>query len=155
VKFAGDEEKVEMNTRLDERLDQRRDPDPQEKSLGELVKSLSEQSSQLVRDEIKLATAELKDKGKRAGLGAGMLGGAGVVALYGAGALTAASIMALGLAMADWIAAMIIAGLLFAVAGVLALVGKKKVTQAVPPAPEQAIEEFKTDIAVVKERAHR
>jgi MFS family permease len=132
-----------------------RRPDPAEMSMGELVSSLSEQTSQLVRDEIRLATKELQAKGKHAGLGVGMFGGAGVVALYGVGALVAAGIGGLAMAMDVWAAALIVAGILFAVAGVLALTGKKQVAQAVPPAPEQAMAGVKADIETVKESAHR
>ena len=97
-----------------------RRPDPAEMSMGELVSSLSEQTSRLVRDEIKLATKELQAKGKHAGLGAGMFGGAGVVALFGVGALVTAAIGGLAMAMDVWAAALIVAVVLFAVAGVLA-----------------------------------
>jgi len=130
-------------------------PDVHDQSVKDLVKSLSEETSRLVRDEIKLATLELKDKGKHAGLGVGMFGGAGVVALYGAGALIAAAIMALALAMAAWAAALIVAVVLFAVATILAITGKRQVSKAVPPAPEDAMDSVKTDIAVVKGRVHR
>jgi len=132
-----------------------RRPDPADMSMGELVSSLSEQTSRLVRDEIKLATKELQAKGKNAGLGAGMFGGAGVVALYGVGALVTAAIGGLAMAMDLWAAALIVAVVLFAVAGVLALTGKKKVAQAVPPAPEQAVAGVKADIETVKEHARR
>ncbi|GAA0611097.1 phage holin family protein [Sporichthya brevicatena] len=129
--------------------------DPADMSMGELVSSLSEQTSRLVRDEIKLATKELQAKGKHAGLGAGMFGGAGVVALYGVGALVAAAIGGLALAMDVWAAALIVAAVLFAVAAVLGLTGKKQVKQAVPPAPEQAMAGVKSDIETVKEHARR
>jgi len=131
-----------------------RGPDPREQSIAELVKAMSEHTSHLVRDEVKLATMELKEKGKKAGLGIGMFGGAGVVALYGAGALVAAFIMLLGQAMDAWGAALVVAGVLFALAAVLALIGKKEVTQAIPPAPEEAIGSIKADIGVVKEKVH-
>lgn len=129
--------------------------DVHDASVKDLVKSLSEETSRLVRDEIKLATLELKEKGKHAGIGVGMFGAADVVALYGVGALLAAAIMLIALALSAWAAALIVAGALFAVAGILALMGKKQVTQAVPPAPEEALEGIKTDIAVVKESVHR
>jgi uncharacterized membrane protein YqjE len=129
--------------------------DVQDQSVKDLVKSLSEETSRLVRDEIKLATIELKEKGKHAGIGVGMFGAAGVVALYGAGALLACVIMALALAVEPWLSALIVALTLFGVAGILALMGKKQVTQAVPPAPEDTISNVKTDIAVIKESAHK
>jgi uncharacterized membrane protein YqjE len=124
-------------------------------SLSELVQQLSKQTSTLVRDEIRLAQLEVQEKGKRAGIGAGLFGGSGLVALYGLGALIAAVIMLIATALEPWLAALIVAVGLFAVAGVLALTGKKQVEEAVPPAPEQAIESAKQDVEVVKERAGR
>ncbi len=126
-----------------------------EQSLNELVQRLSSQTASLVRKEIRLAQVELQEKGKRAGIGAGMFGGSGLVALYGVGALIAAAILALATAVTAWLAALIVAVVLFAVAGVLALTGKQQVQQATPPAPEAAMESVKTDIDEVKERAGR
>jgi membrane protein len=121
--------------------------------MAELVKQLSEQTSRLARHEVELARAELMAKGKRAGLGAGMFGGAGIVALYAVGALTAAAILGLSKAVAGWAAALIVAGALGALAGVLALGGRREVQQAVPPVPEQATESVKEDVEVAKARA--
>ena len=121
--------------------------------MAELVKQLSEQSTRLVHQEIELAKAELTTKGKRAGIGAGMFGGAGVFGFYALGALTAAAILALTHAVTGWLAALIIAGVLGLIAGVLALTGKNKVQQAVPPVPEQATESVKEDVQYTKERA--
>ena len=118
--------------------------------MGELVSHLSEQVSTLVRDELTLARMEMVEKGKRAGTGAGLLGGAGVIALYGVGALFVTIGAALALVMPAWVAALIVAVLLFAVAGVAALIGKKQVTQAVPPEPEAAIASSKRDVETVK-----
>jgi uncharacterized membrane protein YqjE len=126
-----------------------------DQSLNELVQRLSNQTATLVRKEIRLGQLELQEKGKRAGIGAGMFGGSGLTALYGLGALIAAAILALGTAVAPWLAALIVAVVLFAAAGVLALTGKKQVQQATPPAPEAAIESVQTDIEEVKERAGR
>ena len=128
---------------------------PKEQPLGELVKQLSEQTATLVRKEMQLATAELQEKGKRAGIGAGLFGGAGVIALYGVGALVAAGVLALATAVAPWLAALIVGLVLLTVAGLAALMGKKQVEQAVPPAPEQAIQSTKRDIDTVKGRAAR
>jgi len=128
---------------------------PKEQPLGELVKQLSEQTATLVRKEMQLATAELQEKGKRAGIGAGLFGGAGVIALYGVGVLVAAGVLALATAVAPWLAALIVGLVLLAVAGLAALMGKKQVEQAVPPAPEQAIQSTKRDIDTVKGRAAR
>lgn len=122
-------------------------------STAELLRQLSDQTSRLVRDEVALAKAELTEKGKRAGIGAGMFGSAGVLALYGVGVLIAAAVAALALAVDTWLAALIVAVVLFAVAGVLALVGKGQVKQAVPPVPERAIDSVKTDVDTVKDHA--
>ena len=124
-----------------------------EASLAELIKQLSEQSSRLARQEVELAKAEMTVKGKRAGIGAGMFGGAGVLGFYGFGAFTAAAILALSLAMSGWLAALIIAVVYGAIAGVLALQGKSKVQQATPPVPERATEGVKQDVQLAKTRA--
>ena len=126
-----------------------------EASLAELVKQLSEQSSRLARQEVELAKAELAYKGKRAGIGAGMFGGAGVFGFYGLGALTAAAILALSLAVSGWLAALIIAAVYGAIAGILALQGKNKVQQATPPIPEEATESVKEDVQWAKTRAQQ
>jgi Putative Actinobacterial Holin-X, holin superfamily III len=122
-------------------------------SMAELVKQLSEQTTRLARQEVELAKAELQEKGKRAGLGAGMFGGAGVFGLYALGALTAAAILGLSKAVAPWLAALIVTGALALIAGVLALVGRQEVRQATPPMPEQAADSVKEDVQVAKARA--
>jgi Flp pilus assembly protein TadB len=126
-----------------------------DQSLSELVQQLSNQTSTLVRKEIQLAQQELQNKGKRAGLGVGLLGGGGLLALYAVGALIAAAVLGLATAVASWLAALIVAVALFVIAGVLALLGKKQVQRAMPPKPETAIESVQSDIAEVKERAGR
>jgi MFS family permease len=125
----------------------------QQTSTAELMRRLSQQTTLLVRQEVDLAKAELAEKGKQAGIGAGLFGGAGIVGLYALGALIAAVIAALALAMATWLAALIVAVVLGAVAAVLALQGRNKVRAATPPAPEAAIETTKADIDVVRTRA--
>jgi uncharacterized membrane protein YqjE len=126
-----------------------------EQPVGELLQQLSTQTATLVRQELKLAQLELQQKGKRAGLGAGMFGGAGVVALYGVGALIAAVILLLATALDAWLAALIVAVVLLAVGGVLALTGKKQAEKATPPVPEQALESVQRDVEVVKQSAQR
>jgi uncharacterized membrane protein YqjE len=126
-----------------------------ERPVGDLVQELSQQTATLVRQEMRLAQAELQEKGKRAGIGAGMFGGAGLVALYGVGALIAAAILLIGTAVEPWIAAVIVGVVLLAVAGVLALLGRKQVDQATPPKPERAMESVQDDIQHVKRRAGR
>ena len=130
-------------------------PELNERSVSELLQQASKQTATLVRQEIRLAQVELQEKGKRAGLGAGMFGGAGVVALYGVGALIATVIMLLATAMEPWLGALIVAVVLLAVAGVLALTGKKQVEQATPPVPERALESVQDDVDEVKARAKR
>jgi uncharacterized membrane protein YqjE len=126
-----------------------------DRSLAELVKQLSEQTSTLVRQELQLAQLELQQKGKRAGIGAGLFGGSGMVALYAVGALVAAAVMLLATAVVPWLSGLIVAAVLFALAGVLALTGKKQVEQASPPVPEQAIESTQRTVEEVKGRTGR
>jgi uncharacterized membrane protein YqjE len=126
-----------------------------DRSVGDLVQRLSEQTATLVRDEMRLAQAELQEKGKRAGMGAGMFGGAGLVALYGVGALLAAAILLIGTAIEPWLAAVIVGVVLLAVGGLLALTGKKQIDRATPPKPERAIESVQKDARHVKESARR
>jgi hypothetical protein len=130
-------------------------PASQERSTGELVKLLSEQVSVLVRDELKLAQLEMTRKGKQAGLGAGMLGGSGVVALYAVGCLIACAIIALSGVLAAWLAALIVGAVLLAVAGVAALIGKGRLRKATPPVPEETVSSVKADVEEIKERARR
>jgi uncharacterized membrane protein YqjE len=125
----------------------------EEASISELVQRLSEQTSQLARQEIELAKAEMTTKGKRLGIGAGAFGGAGLVALFGLGALTAAVILLLATAVTSWLAALIVAVVYLAVAGALALVGKSKVESATPPLPERAVASVKQDVKQTKLRA--
>jgi len=125
----------------------------QQASVAELVKQLSEQTSRLARQEVELAKAELAVKGKRAGIGAGMFGGAGIFGFYAVGALTATAILALATEVAPWLAALIMTCVLGAIAAVLALQGKTKVQQATPPVPEQATESVKEDVQWAKTRA--
>jgi Putative Actinobacterial Holin-X, holin superfamily III len=124
-----------------------------ERSLGDLFGKLSTELTTLIRQELELARAELTQKGKQVGKGAGLLGGAGVVALLAGGALTAAIIAALDLAMATWLAALIVAVVYGAVAAVLALQGKARVQEATPPVPEQTVDTVKEDVAWAKTRA--
>jgi uncharacterized membrane protein YqjE len=122
----------------------------EDRSVGELVQQLSNQTATLVRQELRLAQVELQEKGKRVGIGAGMFGGAGLVALYGVGALIAAAIIGIGTLLEPWIAAVIVGVVLLAVAGILALIGRKQVERGTPPLPEQAIESTKRDVDEVK-----
>ena len=124
-----------------------------DRPTGELMRDLTEQTTALVRKEIALAKVELTEKGKKAGVGAGMFGAA---ALFGAGAfaaITACAILALATFLDGWLAALIVAVVYVAIAGVLALRGKKQVKQATPPVPERAVDSTKEDLEWVKTRA--
>ena len=124
-----------------------------DKPLGELVQDLSRQTSTLIRQELRLAQAELTEKRRHAGRGAGMFGGAGAVALYGVGALVAAAILGLATVLEPWIAAAAVGVALLLVAGLLALTGKKELDEAGPPKPELALESVQQDVETVKARA--
>jgi uncharacterized membrane protein YqjE len=130
-------------------------PQASEPSTGQLISDLTTQISQLVRDEARLAQAEVTQKAKRIGVGAGFFGGAGLVAFFGLATLITTVILLLALVVPAWVAALIVTVVLFAIAGVLALIGKKDVQQGSPPVPTQAIESTKTDIQTVKESARR
>jgi len=118
--------------------------------IGAVVHRLSEQIPELVRSEIRLAQAELAEKGKHAGLGIGLFSGAGLLALYGLAGLLATAVIALDLALPLWLAALIVTVAVFAAAGIAAVVGKKQVSQATPPAPEKVIAGVKQDVEAVK-----
>ncbi|MBT2493942.1 phage holin family protein [Streptomyces sp. ISL-96] len=123
--------------------------------VGELVKQASEQISQLMRQELRLAQAEMQRKGKRFGIGGGLFGGAGVVGFLALQALVATAIVALNLMWPLWVSALTVTVVLAALAAVLAAVGKKQISKAAPPAPERAIDGVKADVAEIKEKAHR
>jgi uncharacterized membrane protein YqjE len=118
--------------------------------IGALVHRLTQQIPELVRSELKLAQAELTEKGKSAGIGLGLFSGAGLIALYGLAGLLTTIVILLDLVMPLWLAALIVTVVLFVVAGVAALIGKKQVSRATPPAPERAIANVKEDVATVK-----
>jgi hypothetical protein len=129
------------------------DADQRASSTGELIKQLSEQTSTLVRQELDLAKAELTQKGKTAGVGAGMLGGAGVTGMLALGALTATLILLLAEAMDAWVAALIVTAIWAGAAGILALAGRDRVKEGMPPAPEQTVESVKEDVQWAKTQA--
>jgi len=122
-----------------------------EQSTAELVQRASEQLSRLVRDEIALAKAELAQKGKHAGIGIGLFGTSGVLALYGIGAAIATLIIVFNLFLELWLAALIVTVSIFLIAGILALFGKNQVSKAVPPEPVAAIESVKLDVDEVRQ----
>src|SRR3954453_14622495 len=114
-----------------------------DQSTADLLRQLSDQTTTLVRQEIELAKLELTEKGKKAGIGAGMFGGAGALGFYALGAFTACLVLALATAVAGWLAALIVTVVYGAIAGILAMTGKHKVTEATPPVPEQAVDSTK------------
>ncbi|MGW7243750.1 phage holin family protein [Streptomyces sp. NPDC054804] len=123
--------------------------------VSELVQRASQQLTQLVRGELRLAQAEMKEKGKRYGKGGGLFGGAGVAGFLMLQALVATVIAALGVPLPVWTAALIVTAVLGVIAAVMATTGKKQVSQAAPPAPERTIDSVKADVAEIKESAQR
>src|SRR5512142_2187801 len=128
---------------------------PGEHSTGELVKMMTEQVSVLIRDELKLAQLEMTSKGKQAAVGAGMFGSSGLVVLYGVGCLIACAIIAISGVLAAWLAALITGAALLATAGLVALLGRRRMQKATPPLPEQAVADVKADVEEIRERARR
>jgi hypothetical protein len=129
------------------------DAELRERSIGELFSKLSAETSTLIRQEMELARAELTEKGKEAGKGAGLFGGAGAVGLLGAGALTAGIILLLDLAITAWLAAVIVGLIYVAAAAFLGLKGRDRIQAATPPVPEQTVETVKEDVEWAKTRA--
>jgi uncharacterized membrane protein YqjE len=125
------------------------DPDPRERSVPELLKQLSTDTSTLVKQEMALARAEIAEQGKKAGIGAGLFGAAGALGLVALGALTATLILLLDKAMDAWVAALIVTVVEGAIAGLLALNGRNKIKEATPPAPQTA-ETVKEDVEWAK-----
>jgi MFS family permease len=127
--------------------------DLRDRPLGDLVKQLADQTSTLVRQEVELAKAEVAQKGQQAGKGAGLLSAAAVIGLLAAGALTAFLIMLLDGALANWLAALIVAVVFGAIAAILALQGRNRIRAATPAKPEQTVETVKEDVEWAKTRA--
>ena len=126
-----------------------------DRPIGDLAKQLSEQVSRLVREELRLAELEMTQKGKRLGFGAAMFGGGGVVALYGVAAVLAAVILLLAKVMPAWGGALIVGGVLLAITGTLAALGRRQLKRATPPVPRETVDSVKADVEEIKERAHR
>lgn len=125
-----------------------------DRSVAELIKQFSEQTSHLIRDEMKLAQAEMSQKAKHAGTGIGLFGGAGLLAFFGVGALVTAAIAALSLTDLEvWAAALIVAAVLFVLAGIVAMVGRSETKQA-SPTPERTVANVKRDVEELKESRH-
>jgi uncharacterized membrane protein YqjE len=124
-------------------------------SVRELVERLSSQVSALIRDEMALATAEMKRKGAQAGIGIGIGGVGAVLALLGLGALVAAAILGLAIVLPAWLAALIVGGVILVLAGAVSAAGIAQVRNSELPIPEQAVQSTKRDIETVKESIHR
>ncbi|QFZ71972.1 phage holin family protein [Streptomyces fagopyri] len=123
--------------------------------MGELVHRASQQLTELVRGELRLAQAEMKEKGRHYGKSGGLFGGAGIVGFLMLEALVVSAIAALAVPLPVWAAALIVTAVLGVIAAVLALTGKKQISQAAPPVPEQTIDHVKADVAEIKRSAHR
>ncbi|MEV6958141.1 phage holin family protein [Streptomyces sp. NPDC051207] len=123
--------------------------------MSELVQRASQQLTELVRGEMRLAQAEMKEKGKRYGKGGGLFGGAGVVGFLTLEALVVTAIAALAVPLSVWAAALIVTAVLGLITAVLALSGKKQIKEGAPPTPEQTIGSVKADVAEIKESAQR
>jgi hypothetical protein len=121
-------------------------------STGQLIAQATDDISTLIRDEMELAKRDLAESGKRLGVGAGLFGVAGTLALYGLGALIATAILGIAEALDAWLAALIVAGALFVLAAVAGLIGKMRVRK-VSKAPRQRVESVKADVAAVKSGA--
>lgn len=120
------------------------------RSTGELVNDLLELVPRLIRDELALALAEMREKGRHAGIGTGLFSVGGVLALYGGAALVAAAVLGLAEALPAWLSALVVGLVLLAVAGVLALLARRQIARAVPPTPQHALAAVREDIATVK-----
>jgi uncharacterized membrane protein YqjE len=128
----------------------RETPRTEDASLGQLTGELSQQVSRLVRDEIRLAQVEMKDKGKRFGRGAGLMGAGGLIALFGVGCLVAAAVLGLDLAWPTWLSAIVIGAILLIIAAIVGATGRKQMREGTPPMPREAMESTKEDIEALK-----
>ncbi|GGK85728.1 phage holin family protein [Streptomyces flaveus] len=124
-------------------------------SVGDLVGQATEQLSELVRQEVRLAKEELAQKGKRAGRGGGLLGAAGAVGYVGVMALAGTGVAALSLVLSVWASALIVTAVLFVIAAVLGVTGRAQLRRATPPMPAETLESVRADVDTIKERAHR
>jgi uncharacterized membrane protein YqjE len=126
-----------------------------DESVSELVQRASRQTAELVRQELRLAQVELKDKGRRIGRGAGLIGSGGLIAFYGGAALVAAAVFGIATALEPWLAALIVGIVLVVIGAILALIGRKKTVEAMPPTPEQTMASVQDDLHHIKESTGR
>jgi Putative Actinobacterial Holin-X, holin superfamily III len=126
-----------------------------DESVSDLVQRASRQTAELVRQEFRLAQVELKDKGQKIGMGAGLVGGGTLVAFYGGATLVGAAVLGLATALEPWLAALIVGTTLVVIGGILALVGRRKAAEALPPTPEEAMASVHDDLQHIKEQTGR
>jgi membrane protein len=126
-----------------------------DESVSDLVQRASRQTAELVRQELRPAQAELRGKGRRIGVGAGLVGSGGLIAFYGGAALVAAAVLGLATALDPWLAALIVGVALVVIGGILAIVGRKETVEAMPPTPEQAVASVQDDLQHIKESTGR
>lgn len=129
--------------------------DTEDRTTAQLVTDMSAQVSRLIRDEMRLATEEMRSKGKHAGIGAGLAGAAGVTALLGVATLIACVVLALALVLPAWAAALIVGATLLIVASLMALMGRAQLKRATPPVPGEAMSGLERDVETVKEGTRR
>jgi hypothetical protein len=129
--------------------------DLDDESVSDLVQRASRQTSELIRQEIRLAQVELKDKGQKIGMGAGLVGAGTLVAFYGGATLVGAAVLGLATALEPWLAALIVSATLVVIGGLLALVGRRKAVEAFPPTPEEAMASVHDDLQHIKEQTRR
>lgn len=127
---------------------------PEGLSTAELLARLSEQTAELVRDELRLAQAELRSKASDAGLGIGMFGASGLLVFFGIAALITTAIAALSLVLPVWLAALIVTAALFLIAGGAALLGRSKVKSVGSVTPRRTLDSVKQDVSEIKESTH-
>ncbi|MFC7846814.1 phage holin family protein [Streptomyces sp. NPDC001046] len=130
-------------------------PAAADEPVGELVQRATQQLTELVRGEMRLAQAEMTEKGKRFGKGGGLFGGAGVLGFVTLQALVATVIAALAVPLPVWAAALIVTVVLAVATGLTALAGRKQVQKAGSATPQQTIDSVKADVAEIKESAQR
>ncbi|MFB9927811.1 phage holin family protein [Amycolatopsis halotolerans] len=124
---------------------------PREKSTADLAADLTTSLKRLLQDEFRLPLAELQTKGKRFGIGAGLVGFAGILALFGGATLIAAAVLGLALVLPGWLAAVLVGAALLLVAGLAALVGGKEASRAGGPAPEESVDRVREDVETMKQ----
>jgi VIT1/CCC1 family predicted Fe2+/Mn2+ transporter len=131
------------------------DPSLRELTTGELTVRLTEQMSRLAREEAQAAIAEMRAKGRRAGVGAGLFGVAGALALLGGATVLAAVVLLLALVMSAWLSALIVGAAVLLLAMIIALIGRGQLRKVGPPIPEQTAASIAEDAKVIKEGVKR